>query len=260
MFAENNGIIKNFGLVEPTITLAYMIETMADYGVANICGLNKNKISGVYVKQLSQTLIDECGITAAGGYRVSGFVLENTSTGEISDSYFATNSVYNYTIVDVVEFADIALTNEGTISDTYFYNTSINFNLSTFVDGGSYTLVFADDLGAKSKTGSGYPGTMVSSLDELNSKFVSDANWSVKSSDSSKLEYYYNYQTPVRRVFSEATSVTTGLNSDGEVVVSSAAIKINNVKDFLFMYELMNVNAFFASSKTHYTITKDINL
>ena len=260
MFAENNGEIKNFGLVEPTITLAYMIETMADYGVANICGLNKGKISGVYVKQLSQTLIDECGITAAGGYRVSGFVLENTSTGEISDSYFATNSVYNYTIVDVVEFADIALTNEGSISDTYFYNTSINFNLSTFVDGGSYTLVFADDLGAKSKSGSGYPGTMVSSLDELNSKFVSDAYWSVKSSDSSKLEYYYNYQTPVRRVFSEATSVTTGLNSDGEVVVSSAAIKINNVKDFLFMYELMNVNAFFASSKTHYTITKDINL
>ncbi len=249
MFAENEGEIKNFGLVDPTVTIVSYISSMADGGISNLCGHNKGTISGVYVRTLTNTLLDECGITAIGGYRVAGLCENNEGT--ITDSYYATNSVYNYTVSDVVEFADIALRNSGTISNTYFYNSSI-LSSSTQTENGKYSFKFVDDLGANDKTGDEYYGLWVKTIDELNSKFKNNSNWSVKSNDKTELGYYFTNETPIRRTINAKYESTTS--------VKSVEITISSVKDFMMMYELMNNNSFFASNLITYKITTDIDL
>ena len=252
--------IKNFGLIDPVVTLAATITSMQDKGVANVCGLNNGTIDSVYVNQLSTKLVDECGITVVGGYRVSGFVAENGTTGEIKNSYLATNSVYNFTIADeVIEFADIALkdSSNGGITNTYFYNTSIDSS-STIPATGAYSIVFSDDLGAKAKTGTNYPGLYVETTDDLNSKYSSNTSWSIKGSNEEQLNYYYKYDLPVKRTFKNNPTVTIKTENDKKILY--ADITIEDVNDLLFMYELMNNNSFFASNTITYKFTKDINL
>ena len=262
MFAEiaEGAEVKNFGLIEPTVTLAYMIANMSNNGVANVAGLNEGTISGVYVKSLETKLIDECGITAAGGYRISGFVLKNTGT--ISDCYYATNSVYNFTLTDVVEFADVVLDTGGTVENTYFINKSIS---SLTKEDGTTKITYYDDLGAKAKTATNYAGIYVEDEAALCTAISKNdnikANWSIKSSSKANYEYYYTYVTPVRRKFAtNPTIVSTGEDEAGDTVITALSVNIINVADFLFAYELMNNNSFFASSKITYNITADLNL
>lgn len=244
------GSVTDFGLIDPIITIAALSEKIINNGgVSYIVGSNDGNVSNVFVKCLSTTLLDECGITAAGGYRISGLCVNNSGT--ISDSYIATNSIYNYTLTDVVEFADIAITNSGTITDCYFYNTSID-STSTQVTNGAYNFIFVSDLGGITKSGSTYYGTMVKSLDDLNDKFK-EKKWTVKTSltdSTNEISDYYSNETPIHRGF--ANSVTFADNS--------YTIKISNVKDFLFMFELMNGNNYFASSAIKYSLTSDLNL
>ena len=250
MFAQNSGTIKNFGLIDPTIIITASLSTLSDGAIANVCGYNSGTISGVYVRQLSQTITEECGISAIGGYRVSGLVGNNTNT--IDDCYIATNSVYNHEIEDIIEFADIALQNSGTITNTYFLNNSI-LQTSTQTENGAYDFYFSQDLGASSKSGSKYYGKWVKSKEELNSAFESNTNWSVKSSDKTKISYHYTNETPVRRGVSSSTTL-----SNGEI--SSAEISVSSARDFVLIFELMNNDALFASNKLTYKITNDIDL
>lgn len=262
MFAEvgSTGKVKNFGLIEPTVTLAYLVTNMANNGVANVAGLNEGEISGVYVNSLGTDLVDECGITAAGGYRISGFVLKNSGKGSISDCYYATNSVYNYTLTDVVEFADIVLDSEGesSVSKTYFIDKSIK-SFTTAED--KITITYVPDLGAKAKTLDNYEGTYVEDEAALCTAFASNTNWSIKASSKDAYEYYYAYTTPVRRKFvTNPTIVSRGTDDSGDTVITELSINITNVQDFLFAYELMNNDGFYASSKITYNITADLNL
>ncbi len=250
MFSKNSGTIKNFGLIDPIVTVVYYMSTLSDGDIANVCGYNSGEISGVFVRELSKTLKDECGITAIGGYRVSSFVGNNTGT--VKECYVATNSVYNYTCTDVIEFADIALQNTGTISDTYFYNSSI-LSTSSAEENGAYSFSYSVDLGVSSKSGNTYYGKWVKTKDELNNSFVNNSNWSVKSSNKENISYYFKSETPVRRTVS--STVTT---NNGEI--SSCEISVSSSRDFVLMFELMNSDSFFASYKTTYKITKDIDL
>lgn len=250
MFSSVTGSVTDFGLIDPIITIAALSEKIINNGgVSYIVGSNAGTVSNVFVKCLSTTLLDECGITAAGGYRISGLCV--TNSGTITDSYIATNSIYNYTLTDVVEFADIAITNSGTITDCYFYNTSID-STSTQVTNGAYNFIFVSDLGGITKSGNNYYGTMIKSLDDLNTEFK-NKNWTVKTSlkdSTNEISDYYSNETPIHRGF--ANSVTFADNS--------YTIKISNVKDFLFMFELMNGNNYFASSAIKYLLTSDLNL
>ena len=243
MFSCNDGEVKNFGLIDPIITVAYLIDNLGETGVSNVVGINNGTVTNVYVNQLNTRLVDECGITAAGGYRIAGLCVLNTGT--ISNSYIATNSVYNYTLDDVLEFADICLTNTGTISNCYFYDTSIDYVKSSFTENGQSSIVYAQDLGAKDKSFVNYYGIASASLTSLNNSFSSLSGWLCVA--DSGIESYFTYETPIYRNF---TSIDDETNT----------IEIATVKDFLFMYEVMNLNAYFASNAITYEITADINL
>lgn len=250
MFSKNSGTIKNFGLIDPIVTVVHYITTLSNGAIANVCGYNSGEISGVYVRQLSKSLKDECGITAIGGYRVSGLVGNNE--GEVKECYVATNSVYNYTATDIIEFANIALQNSGTISNTYFYNASI-LSTSTQEENGPYNFSYTQDLGVSSKSGNVSYGKWVKTKDELNQAFANNSNWSVKSSNKDRIEYYFSIETPVRRTV--VSNVTT---NSGEI--TSCEISVSNARDFVLMFELMNCDSFFASNKTTFNIKSDIDL
>ncbi len=232
--AKNSGIIENVGFVEPTIAISDLMESLANNGVANLCGLNSGTIDSCYVRQLNRTIEEECGITALGGYRVSGLVIENTGT--ISNSYFATNSIYNRTCNDMIEFADIALTNSGTLTNVYFYNASIDTTTSTFTNGGSYNFKYVTALGnTRGKNGTNYPGDWVKTLSELKDKFTS---WTYN------VGSVYTYVTPVKRT----------------ITLNNNVFSITSVNDLVMLYELMNLNAVVASNTYTYSIEADLYL
>lgn len=231
--AKNTGTIKNVGFVEPTIAISDLMDSLANNGVANLCGLNSGTIDSCYVRQLNRSIEDECGITALGGYRVSGLVIENTGT--ISNTYLATNSIYNRTCNDMIEFADIALTNSGTLTNVYFYNSSID-QTSTFINGGSYNFKYVTELGnTKGKNGTNYPGEWVKTLSELKNKFTS---WTYN------VGSVYTYVTPVKRT----------------ITLTSNVFSISSVNDLVMLYELMNLNAVVASNTYTYSIEADLDL
>ena len=226
--AKNSGTIKNVGLVEPTIAISDLMDSLANNGVANLCGLNSGAIDSCYVRQLNRTIEEECGITALGGYRVSGLVIENTGT--ISNTYLATNSIYNRTCNDIIEFADIALTNSGTLTNVYFYNSSIDQATSTFTNGGSYNFKYVTELGnTRGKNGTNYPGDWVRSLSELKDKFTT---WTYN------VGSVYTYVTPVKRT----------------ITLTNNVFSITSVNDLVMLYELINLNAVVASNTYTYSI------
>ncbi len=235
--AENSGTIKNLGLVEPFIAISEFMDSLSNNGVANFCGKNTGTIDSCFVRQLNKTLTNECGITALGGYRVSGFVIDNSGT--ISNSYLATNSLYNRTCTDIIEFADIALSNTGTISDVFFYNNSIDQYKSTYTKGGDYSFVYDSDLNNyKGKSGSNYPGDWVKTIDDLRNKFSS---WTTTVGTGSNI---YTYTTPVKR----------------NITLTANQFTITSANDFVMLFELMNLNPVFASSVFTYSIEADIDL
>lgn len=246
----SNSKVLNFGLVDPIITIAAISEEIVNNGgVSYVVGSNAGIVENVFVKCLSTTLLDECGITAAGGYRIAGLCVNNSGT--IKNSYLATNSLYNYTLTDVIEFADIALNNSGTIENCYFYNTSID-STSTQTTNGAYNLIYVSDLGGMTKSGTTYYGTMVKSIDDLNSTFK-ELGWTIKTSltdDKNEISDYYSNETPIHRGFKN-----TAVFSDGVYT-----IKITDVADFLFMFEAMNENNYFASNAIIYELISDLNL
>lgn len=232
--AKNSGIIKNVGLVEPTIAISDLMDSLANNGVANLCGLNSGTIDSCYVRQLNRTIEEECGITALGGYRVSGLVIENTSN--ISNTYLATNSIYNRTCNDIIEFADIALTNSGTLTNVYFYNSSIDQATSTFTNGGSYNFKYVTELGnTRGKNGTNYPGDWVRSLSELRDKFTT---WTYN------VGSVYTYVTPVKRT----------------ITLTNNVFNVTSVNDLVMLYELINLNAVVASNTYTYSIEADLDL
>lgn len=235
--AQNSGTIMNLGLVEPFIAISEFMDSLSNNGVANFCGKNTGTIESCFVRQLNKTLTNECGITALGGYRVSGFVIDNSGT--ISNSYIATNSIYNRTCTDIIEFADIALSNTGTISDVYFYNNSIDQYKSIYTKGGAYSFVYDSDLNNyKGKSGSNYPGDWVKTIDDLRKKFSS---WTTTVGSGSNT---YTYTTPVKR----------------SIALSDNQFTITSANDFVMLFELMNLNPVFASSVFTYSIEADIDL
>ncbi len=237
--AKNSGTIKNVGLIDPSIAISDFMDSLGTNGVANFCGVNSGTIDSCYVRQLSRSIQNECGITALGGYRISGFVIDNIGT--ISNSYLATNSIYNRTCTDMIEFADIALANTGTLTNVYFYNGSIDSNKSSFTAGGAYSFTYVSDLGnSKGKSGTNYPGTWVKTLDELRGLSAFSSWTSTVGSGANT----YTYVTPVKRT----------------ITLNNNVFSISSANDFVMLYELINLNAVFASSTFTYSITQDIDM
>lgn len=237
-----SGVVKNVGFVSPSLIINATPAGMT--AVSVVTGSNKGRISNTYVKMLGNPE-DEVGISAAGGFVISGFVYSNT--GIIEDCYCAYDIVVNYTLKDYISFREFLDINLGTLNNCYFYNASID----EYTIEGNKTII-AYDNGLIGRT---FTYDLIQNLARIESlsdfsnsdKFNSEGYYTNSSYTNLNIKSALNIETPILRGLKESDN--TGL-----------AFDINNSKDYIYMYELFNKNSYFASSSITYNIKSDIDL
>nr|MCR5422621.1 hypothetical protein [Bacilli bacterium] len=255
MFAKNSGTIEDFGLIEARIAISQTVTNMSAYGgVAAICGHNAGTISHVFAKDLrelssagSAVYDKEAGITAMGGYNISGFAVKNTGT--ISNCYVAYTIVSNYSVVDYNFFTEFLVENSGTLTNCFFYNASItDYEKQDASDIGSGAHIsYTSNIGITYNLGIHY-GFRAESISALNEMLANtNEGWITSSAYGSLISGYISINTAIRRQIHL---------KDG----TDNVLLINNLSDYLYMYLLFNSNPDLASSKVSYEITSDINL
>ncbi|MGM9972179.1 MAG: hypothetical protein ACI35W_07200 [Anaeroplasmataceae bacterium] len=243
MFSVNSGTITNLGLVEPTATVAYPLTKLRENGgVSFLVGNNKGTVSYSFVVDLGNAQEEESGIVAAGGYRIAGLV--HTNSGNMIEDYIICSTLLNYSITDAIEWSEIALdvTASSNITNCYFYNATID-DANSNVANGEFSYVL--ESGFQSVVRTNYQGTYASSKDDLIDAYKTLAGWYTPDSYGN-LSKHIGLEFAIRR----GISYTNNSNK----------FEINNIKDFLYMYELFNIDDFMASNAITYEITSDINL
>ena len=254
MFSHNTGTLTNFGLVETRIAISQTINEMSENGgVAPLVGLNEGSVTYCYVKDLREVQqnasLNEVGITAMGGYYVSGFAV--TNTGTMTDCYCAYSMVSNYTVTDMNYFVEMLVNNNnnnGTVDRLYFYNASITSYEAKGEDVSDGAKISYTSIIGLSYDWTTHYGIYSNTLASLTTAVkASDNSWIDSSHYGDALSSYVSIETPVRR----------GLNLKEN---TTDTLLINNLSDYLFMYLLFNSNVNMASGKVKYEITADINL
>lgn len=244
MFSKNSGTISNIGLVNTEIMLNLTNDgqTINISGVAPLCGLNSGTIESVYAVDLG-VATDESGITASGGYLISGLVSNNT--GSLNNAYTAYSIISNYTVTDYISFHELVISNTGQTNNLYYYNASID----TYTDGSKEVVKYDNGLIGKTFERTKIANTTYcESLDDLALKInaINNSNWFTKNS-----------------YIDEVTKASIGLTTPilrGLEETSAKCFNINSTKDFLYMFELFNQDSIFASNAYTYTINADIDL
>lgn len=254
----SGGKLTNLGIVESeNITLTVEMDSIMDDlgGVAQVVGCNSGTVSNVYYRDLRKVDDYHNGINAAGGYRIAGFAYENKGT--LSNCYFAVSTTANYEVDDYEIICPGIYENSGTISNYYYLDktvtaysgTGTGANPSNEVDYGDTFITLAFE-------GHNF-GSYCADLDALNDSFTT--GWYTEDDYPESISEYF-YKKNAAGDFLNKTPSLRGFN----IVLNSTTNKfeadINNVNDFLFMYEMMNVNPFFASNSVTYLIKGDINL
>lgn len=241
MFATNSGTISNFGLVNPNISV-----NKSEGYVAPICGINSGEISYVFVRDLRNPQTEaNAGILSNGYYLVSGLVYENN--GSLHDSYVAYEILVNREAVDSVnQFSELLAVNgnSATISNLYFYHGSIE---SYEIVDGKYEIKYDSGTINKEYSLTNHYGTYSASIEALNTNVTNNnSNWYAASNYGELSTYLSGISTPISRgiTLNNATKTFT----------------VSNEADYSYMYELMNLNDYFASSNITYEITNNINL
>lgn len=238
MFSTNNGTVKNIGLVETNFSIN--VTNLVNKGVAPLIGLNNSVVENVFVKDLRDPVRDEAGITAAGGYRLSGLMVENSSTGRFINAYTAYSILSNYTINDYISFREIVDMNNGYLENIYFYDGTIDQVTDTHY-------VFTPGLVNISIPKDSMVGTYMESIASLNAQFVSlsSAGWFTSASYSTTVSNSIDIETPILRGLTETLDYH---------------FEIKTALDYAYVYELMNQNALFSSSECYYEIVNDLDL
>lgn len=147
----STGIVCNFGVVDTVILQGNVFEEM--FYASHIVGINYGLVHHVYAIDMRA---EESGVTADGGYFLSGLMCENY--GNFRDSY----TIYTQIISSSVNYnrgaAPILLNNYGTINDLYYdlrihegSLSNIEYKIPTGVQGVDYQFFvngayFANDL------------------------------------------------------------------------------------------------------------------
>ena len=246
MFVNNtsDGIISNFGLVDPNIEITSTEELI----IAPICGVNEGEISYVFVRDLRnpQTEI-AAGMLTNGNHLVSGLVYENRKS--LHDSYTAYEIIVNREAVDSIkEFSELLSVNSGSnISNLFFYHGSIE---SYEIINGKYEIKYDSDTINKEYSLETHFGTYSASIEALNTNVTSNDSqdkWHVAGDYGIFATYLSGIITPISR----------GMEIDEN---DSNTFIVADEYDYSYMYELMNLNPFFASKDITYRITSNINL
>lgn len=247
MFCSNAGKIYNLGLNQSILTISVTINKMSTTGgVANLVGNNLagGEVNNCFYKDLRDTIKYEIGISAFGGYQVAGLVFNNS--GSVSNSYIAVSNVLNYTVSDYDLIAEVIAKGDGTVSNVYFYDSSIAKCTAT-------EIVYRDNLFDTNNytTGKTLIGTYVASTEALRTAFESISGW-----------YTFNsYPTAVRDYLRTTlnTPIHRGITIANATESTPATATISSTADFMYMYELFNIDDHFATD-LKYQITSDIDL
>ena len=237
MFSVNSGTIKNLKLLNTEQIQRSIYASI--FGISPFVGLNKASgvIENCSIIDLRDPVNDEAGITALGGYRISGFVCNNEGT--IKNSYVDYSIIVNYTITDYIDFRPITTINSGTITNTYFLDASI--------DSYDENYYYYDKglLGNIKVEKASVTGEYVADNKTLNNLFTSIDGWYT---DNMYEHYNMHYGIP------SLIGLKEGKLNDEYV------LEINDAKDFAYIYTLANANSFFASKDVTYYIKNDIDL
>lgn len=237
MFSVNSGTIKNLKLLNTEQIQRSIYASI--FGISPFVGLNKASgiIENCSIVDLRDPVKEEAGITALGGYRISGFVCNNEGT--IKNSYVDYSIIVNYTITDYIDFRPIATINSGNIVDTYFLDSSIDS-----VDD-SYYYYNKGLLGNIKVEKNSVAGEYVADNKTLNNIFTTFDGWYT---DNMYEHYNMHYTLPSLIGLKESK-----INDD-------YVLEINDAKDFAYIYTLANNNSFFASKDVTYYLKNDIDL
>lgn len=138
MFPYNQGVIKNLGLINPTLELRFEQDDLTR--TANLVGVNAGLVDHVYV------IDDRTSIFAAGirmrpsvgladtDYQAAGIVFDNLGT--LSNAYYASRVVINGSFITNFEVQPVVFQNSGTVEnlvyDSTLYQMSITIGATTF--------------------------------------------------------------------------------------------------------------------------------
>ncbi len=249
MFSVNSGTIQNLGIVESrnTVVSVELENIVSNGGVANLVGKNEGTVQYCYYKDLRDMIDDEIGLAFYGGYRIAGLVYLNNGT--FNNSYVAVSTVVNHKITGYESLCGICYqdNNYSQSNNLYYYDGSIDTYRSI---AGAIEITYKDEVfsDATFLDANQNVGIYCSSIDDLNSNYLSNNNWYLPEKYDSTLEIYIKNETPILRGLSFNLS-------DGKYTFA-----IDDVNDFLYMFELMNNSDFFAGDLAIYQINSDINL
>ena len=260
MFSDNTGTIKDLGIVESrnAIVSVELDKVVTSGGVANLVGHNQTagKVQNCYYRDLRDMIEDEIGLAFYGQYRIAGLVYLNDGT--FTDCYVAVSTVANHKINGYESLCGICYQDNkynANTSNLYYYDGSIEsyreisggieitykdevFSDATFLNANQNIGKYCSEV--KPKTGE------LSDID-LNYYYKDSATWYLPE-DYGDLNIYVKNPTPILRGL-------TYTKNEGKYT-----FEINNVDDFIYMFELMNGSDLFAGDAAIYSINSDINL
>lgn len=225
MFAYNDGIIKNFGLINPTFE--FYFESSALYKASYIVGKNNlnGEVSYIYAIDTRTALVGGIRMVASAGL-ASGVMFENH--GLFHDAYFASRVVINASYGSRFTVQPVLYLNEteGVIYDLAFDDTL--YQETVTVGGSSYNITTPNSYAESMTT------TQIRSSNEILGN-----DW-----------YYYpaqNDPTPKYPSVLGLNLVSSPLNiilSDkpGDVVTLNTHFEINNAKDLIAFSKILNYN------------------
>jgi len=237
MFSVNSGTITNLGLTRPLLTTASSLDAFAgDGGVSYLVGKNTGTVSNSFIIDDDNALEQKAGIAANGGARIATLCVLNN--GNLINNYVVTSAVVNISTKDWLEFSEISLKNEGSITNNYYYNASIQSYNGGVVE-------YKPAYNIKGKTGQTIGTYCKTPVELVNNLHTADNTWYIPA-DYGDISRYVGIDYAIRR----------GVAYDND----TKTITIANAKDFAYMYELFNEDDYMASNALTYNITADINL
>ncbi|MBR3617963.1 MAG: hypothetical protein IKN46_04735, partial [Acholeplasmatales bacterium] len=255
MFKDVNSgaTIKNFGLIDPLISINASFTSGSTIYIANVCAVNHGTIDYVFVRDNQENYPSSVehtpGMTVAvPGYHISGLV--GVNEGTFTNSYFAASNIFNVTKSGKPDdFQEVLLSNSGTVKNLFFYDELI----ADYQETGTKAQIKYSELNRTYNYNPHY-GTYCTDLQDLCDKVTSveNTNWIIGS-------YYVgnnfgsliDYTTP-RLMKIDKNSVDYSNNK--------YTVVIDSVEDFNFIWNSMNENSKFSDSSMIYKFSESINM
>lgn len=226
MFAYNNGIIRNFGLINPTYEFSFESATL--YKAANIVGRNMESglVHHVYAIDYRATaLVSGIRMVSSAG-QAAGIMFDNYGT--FHDAYFVGRVVINASFGSRFSVQPVLYQNHG--SGTYdglAYDDTV-YQESVTIAGSTYFITLPNGLATSLTT---------TQLRNLNSVLGND--WSYYPAESNP---FPKYPTTFGLTL-VTTPLTIALSSKpGDTVTLNTYYVIENALDFIAFAKMLNYN------------------